>query len=583
MPSIHLHDELAQVHDRVVVNTRFGPVTGGRARNGAAVFLGKNIQIANGEPIRHYTIERSEIPYALPPGRFENPTPLPSGFRYQDRAYITESSYAVQPTNDGQAAGIPFRDMAGFGEPTENSFFLNIVAPPSFPVQSNFAVKIYIHGGFLQFGSPHSLGSQAQYIAAERSEIWVHIGYRLSAFGFLACDNPRIEGNFGFKDQWVALEWIRDNISAFGGEIDGLAGILSSYFSALPFNTTGDPGNIQLTGLSAGKCYDLYGVHLSVTWEIVGAHSVHQLLHHASRLPPGVKAPFTSAMLQSNAIATNPKLLNELRPQFVALSRALGLDPDAPETLSVLRDPQQTSWQSITDLICSEKLGPYGTFRGCLDGTWLSDLPDPMTWQRTGGLARGLLEHGVRNVITGDLSEEWYLYSIAHPIKRNQDIQENLERYYSPDIVQRLIELYGRPADDAKVEDLEKRFGIILSAGQVHLPVRLLHRDLLQADYPTFRYTIKWTPEQARPNGYVTHGTDRILWAFRTPELTATQAQTARAWLDAIDCATQELGDPVKRGLREVLALRADKGIEWTVDENWDDAMRMRKLLPREL
>jgi hypothetical protein len=33
-----------------------------------------------------------EIPYALPPGRFENPVPLPSGFRYEDRDYITESS-----------------------------------------------------------------------------------------------------------------------------------------------------------------------------------------------------------------------------------------------------------------------------------------------------------------------------------------------------------------------------------------------------------------------------------------------------------------------------------------------------------
>jgi len=197
----------------------------------------------------------------------------------------------------------------------------------------------------------------------------------------------------------------------------------------------------------------------------------------------------------------NPKTPAELRPQFMALSRALGLDPDGTDTLSVLRDPERTSWRSITELINNENLGPYGTFRGCLDGTWLSDVPDPMTWQRTGGLARGLLEHGVRNVIIGDLSEEWYLYSIAQPITRKADIQENLERYYSLDMVQHMIEFYGRPPDDAKVEELEKLFGAILSAGQVHLPVRLLHRDLLQAGFPAFRYTIKWTPEQARPNG----------------------------------------------------------------------------------
>jgi hypothetical protein len=69
--------------------------------------------------------ECPEVPYALPPGRFENPVPLPSDFRYQDRDYITESSCqfdyfrvtifvdvdfvsdAVQPTNDGQATGNP--------------------------------------------------------------------------------------------------------------------------------------------------------------------------------------------------------------------------------------------------------------------------------------------------------------------------------------------------------------------------------------------------------------------------------------------------------------------------------------------
>ena len=153
---------------------------------------------------------------------------------------------------------------------------------------------------------------------------------------------------------------------------------------------------------------------------------------------------------------TNPKTPTELRPQYAALSRALGLDPDDADTLSVLRDPERTSWRSIIELIDGEKLGSNGTFRGCLDGTWLSNVPDPMTWQRTGGLARGLLEHGVHSVIIGDVSEEWYLYSIAHPIKYKADIQGNLERYYPADLVQSMVNLYGIPPDDAKVEELQE-------------------------------------------------------------------------------------------------------------------------------
>ena len=70
---------------------------------------------------------------------------------------------------------------------------------------------------FLQFGSPHGISAQAQYVAQERSEVWVNVGYRLSVFGFLACDDPKIEGNFGFKDQWLALQWIQENIEQFGG------------------------------------------------------------------------------------------------------------------------------------------------------------------------------------------------------------------------------------------------------------------------------------------------------------------------------------------------------------------------------
>ena len=47
--------------------------------------------------------------------------------------------------------------------------------------------------------------------------MWVNIGYRLSAFGFLASDKHWLSGNYGFKDQWLALEWVKENIASFGG------------------------------------------------------------------------------------------------------------------------------------------------------------------------------------------------------------------------------------------------------------------------------------------------------------------------------------------------------------------------------
>ena len=87
----------------------------------------------------------------------------------------------------------------------------------------------------------------------------------------------------------------------------------------------------------------------------------------------------------------------------------------------------------------------------------------------------------------------------------------------------------------------------------------------------------------SRSIGYVTHGTDRPLWAFRS--LSAPQMEVARAWLDAIDRETQELEfpHPDKRDWKRVLALKTDQQIAWITDENWNRATKMRNLFPGEL
>ncbi|KAM5543541.1 hypothetical protein V8D89_002792 [Ganoderma adspersum] len=540
MAQTHLHEELARSKATVTAETRYGTIHGRRAANGAAVFL--------------------EVPYALPPTRFADPVPLPPDFRYEEKEYILESKYAVQPKNDGQARGMPYEDKVGLGVPNEDPLFVNVVSPPSYPAQTGFPIKVYIHGGFLQFGSPHGLGSQAQHIAAERAEVWVNIGYRLSAFGFLASDEPKIDGNFGFKDQWLALLWVRDNVRAFGGNAD----------------------DIQISGLSAG------------------AHSVHQLLHHVSRLPDGVKAPFDSAIMQSNAIVTTPKTPAELRPQFQALCRALSLDPISPPDalLATLRDPVQVPAAAIARAIETDALGiEHGTFRGAWERTWWLGDTDPMAWQRSGELARGLRAHGVRSVVVGEVSEEWYLYSIANPVTSVDELRRNLERYYKREVVKKMLDVYlgeedlkskgrgagGKSLGERTPEELERLFGEVSSEGQVYLPVRLFARDMLAAGYPVVRYEIRWTPEQLRPLGYVTHATDRSLWAMRLPALKDDQSTIARSWVSTIADYVKraEAGDVL--ALKTIVRLTEDKEIREVEDTEWDKYMRLRMTLPDEV
>jgi carboxylesterase type B len=54
----------------------------------------------------------------------------------------------------------------------------------------------------------------------ERDIVLVTFNYRLQAFGFLSLDDPtlKVPGNAGFKDQVMALKWVKENIENFGGD-----------------------------------------------------------------------------------------------------------------------------------------------------------------------------------------------------------------------------------------------------------------------------------------------------------------------------------------------------------------------------
>jgi len=117
---------------------------------------------------------------------------------------------------------------------SEDSLYLNIWKPAG--DLSDLPVLVYIHGGSLQTGQPW-YGDYSGENLAKEGVIVVNMGYRLGVFGYLALDELKAEspngttGNYGLLDQIKALEWVRDNIRAFGG----------------------DPDNVTLAGESAGS------------------------------------------------------------------------------------------------------------------------------------------------------------------------------------------------------------------------------------------------------------------------------------------------------------------------------------------
>ena len=116
---------------------------------------------------------------------------------------------------------------------SEDSLYLNLWKPAS--GGEKLPVLIYIHGGSLKTGQPWYQDYRGESLA-ENGVVAVNIDYRVGVFGFFASDELAAEspngttGNYGLLDQIKALEWVRDNIAAFGG----------------------DPENVTLAGESAG-------------------------------------------------------------------------------------------------------------------------------------------------------------------------------------------------------------------------------------------------------------------------------------------------------------------------------------------
>lgn len=177
-----------------VVPTRGGPVRGEQRADGSLRFLG--------------------IPYAAPPVgalRFAAPVPPEPWTQPLDAT-------AYGPT----AQRRPFAEITTIPEPTvpgEAVLNLNVFTPglpaPGLTPAAALPVLVWIHGGGFVAGS--SAGPWYDGAAFNRDGVVVvSVGYRLGIEGFLhLADAP---ANRGVRDWIAALEWVRDNIAAFGGD-----------------------------------------------------------------------------------------------------------------------------------------------------------------------------------------------------------------------------------------------------------------------------------------------------------------------------------------------------------------------------
>jgi para-nitrobenzyl esterase len=170
----------------------------------------------------HHGIARfAGIPYAAPPVgdlRFRPPAPAAPWEGERDATTFGP----VSPQNPSLMDAL----FGGEAEQwDEDCLYLNVWTGAPTASETARPVMVWIHGGGFEMGS----GSSPLYHGdsfAHEGVVLVTLNYRLGSVGFLELgsldESEAGSGNVGLLDQVAALEWVRDNIAAFGGDPDNV-------------------------------------------------------------------------------------------------------------------------------------------------------------------------------------------------------------------------------------------------------------------------------------------------------------------------------------------------------------------------
>jgi para-nitrobenzyl esterase len=230
---------------------------------GASVAALSAVPAGAADAVRALAISSRGIRYGEPPVgplRFMPPVkakPSRGGGTFGPPAIqMPSGTAAAEPTTELAKSLQPvYPTLAEVKAGSEDCLFLNVWQPVTNTSKPARPVMVWLHGGGFAYGS----GAWPMYDGAnlvdKHGVVVVTLNHRLNAFGYLelgdifGADYAQ-SGNAGMLDIVLALEWVRDNIAAYGG----------------------DPGNVTIFGESGG------GAKVST---LMAMPSAHGLFHKA--------------------------------------------------------------------------------------------------------------------------------------------------------------------------------------------------------------------------------------------------------------------------------------------------------------
>lgn len=203
---------LGQESTQPVVQTDAGPVRG-RMHEGVAVFLG----IPYGADTRQ---RRFQPPVAPTPW-----TDVRDAFVWGDRAPQLSGNGMTSSARQRPSTDETYRLPPDEGQASEACLHVNVWTPSSHtPGHGRRPVLFYIHGGAYNGGTVNSVLYDGTRLCKRGDVVVVTVNHRLNAFGFLYLAGITSDpvyadsGNVGMLDLVLALRWVKDNISKFGGD-----------------------------------------------------------------------------------------------------------------------------------------------------------------------------------------------------------------------------------------------------------------------------------------------------------------------------------------------------------------------------
>ena len=375
------------------------------------------------------------IPYAAPPVgplRFRPPQPAEAWTDVRDGTRF--GSIAMQ-------ASSPLESMLGGSRTamSEDCLTLNVVTPAADGSGAR-PVLVWIHGGAFLTGSGSTPWYDGTSFATRHDCVVVTVNYRLGAFGFLHLadlggERYASSGNAAILDQVAALEWVRDNIAAFGG----------------------DPGNVTVFGESAGA--------MSVG-TLLGLPAAAGLFRRA--IPQSGAA--SNVVDRDRATATARKVLAEL-----------GLDEGSVDQLADI--PAESLLAAQTKVVEGAAGGPLA-FQPVVDGTALPQSPlDAIA----AGSAASI------DVLTGTNLDEMRLFTTMDPATARIDdatLLAQCDEIFGAGAGEAAVGIYRAARSDAPVADV---WNAVLSDRVFRVPaVRMAERHRACGAGATYMYLFTW-------------------------------------------------------------------------------------------